>query len=173
MAHLSPAAKAPHRPPVVLVALALAAALAPGPAHAAPTGNWLQLSTTTGDSHTSSTRGTLLQCTPTLQGHHARAALACAQLDSVDGDIREIRELREGPQQDIPCDLNYGPVTAEARGQWNGRPVHYRETFANQCDMHAQTGAVFALDKPAVPFRPAATPGPLPFAGGRRGALAW
>ena len=40
----------------------------------------------------------------------------------------------------------YAPVTVQARGQWNGRPVEYRETFSNGCVMGARTGAVFALD---------------------------
>ncbi|MEV6551044.1 SSI family serine proteinase inhibitor [Streptomyces sp. NPDC051597] len=147
MPRFSLPAKTAHPFPLALATLTLAATLAPVPTYAAaPTGNWLQLSTTTGDSHASSTRGTLLQCPPTSQGHHPRAAEACAQLTAADGRIRRIGEV---PPQDIPCDLDYTHVTAQALGQWNGHPVRYRETFANQCEMYARTGAVFALDNQA------------------------
>ena len=42
--------------------------------------------------------------------------------------------------------LLYAPVTVQARGQWNGRPVEYRQSFSNTCLMEARTGAVFALE---------------------------
>ena len=44
------------------------------------------------------------------------------------------------------CPMLYAPVTAHARGQWNGRPVEYTETFSNGCVMAGRTGSVFALD---------------------------
>jgi hypothetical protein len=101
-------------------------------------GNWLYLTVTKGDARSSDTRGTLLMCAPP-QGH-SRAAEACAQLAATDGDIRAL------PVQDTYCPMIYAPVTTHARGQWNGRPVEYTETFASACVLAARTGAVFALD---------------------------
>ncbi|MEX3106564.1 serine protease [Streptomyces sp. V2] len=125
---------------VLAAALALTALTAPATAaQSALPGNWLQISVTKGDGHSSDTRGTLLLCNDVPQGH-AHAAEACAQLRAARGDIRAV------PPQEIFCTLEYAPVTASARGQWNGRPVQYRETFGNKCEMTAKTGAVFALD---------------------------
>jgi len=84
------------------------------------------------------TRDALLLCEPPLG--HGRAAEACAQLDAAHGDIRRI------PTRDGSCPMIYAPVTAKARGMWQGRPVDYRETFSNACAMEAVTGALFALD---------------------------
>jgi len=112
------------------------------PAYAAPQetalGNWLFVSVTTGEVRSSHTQGTLLLCDPP-QGH-GRAAEACAQLETTDGDIRAL------PTADSYCTMVHAPVTAHARGLWNGRPVDYTETFTNACVMKARTGAVFALD---------------------------
>ena len=124
----------------LLAAVALLVA-GPTPAQAgaqeAFPGNWLYLTVTRGDARSSDTRGTLL-CSPP-QGH-SRAAEACAELDAVDGDIRALRPAG------IYCPMIYAPVTAHARGEWNGRPVAYTETFSNGCVMGGRTGAVFALD---------------------------
>ncbi|MEV2210215.1 SSI family serine proteinase inhibitor [Streptomyces sp. NPDC050997] len=112
------------------------------PAHAAPQetalGNWLFVSVTSGDVRSSQARGTLLLCDPP-QGH-GRAAEACAQLQTTAGDIHAL------PTADSYCTMVHAPVTAYARGQWNGREVDYTETFPNACVMKARTGAVFALD---------------------------
>lgn len=125
----------------LLAAAALLLATAT-PARATPQesaeGNWLFVTVTMADADTSSIRGTLLRCDPP-QGH-GRAAEACAQLEAAGGDISAI------PPQDVFCPMIYAPVTAHARGQWNGRPVEYKETFSNTCVMGARTGAVFALD---------------------------
>ncbi|HEY8982476.1 MAG TPA: SSI family serine proteinase inhibitor [Streptomyces sp.] len=115
------------------------------PANAAPQsalpGNWLQISVTRGNGHSSDMRGTLLLCNDVPQGH-ARAAEACAQLGRAGGDVGAVP-----PQGDAICTLEYAPVTARARGQWNGRSVTYERTFGNKCQMLAATGAVFALDQ--------------------------
>lgn len=124
--------------------LAAAALLAAGPAQAAPgaarDGGYLYLTVTSGDSGSGDTRGTFLLCDPP-QGH-ARAAEACAELDAVGGDIDRLTPLK-----DAVCPMIYAPVTAQARGQWNGRPIEYRETFSNSCGLAARTGPVFALDR--------------------------
>ncbi|MDX3379924.1 SSI family serine proteinase inhibitor [Streptomyces niveiscabiei] len=125
---------------VLAAALALTALTAPAEAaRSALPGNWLQISVTKGDGHSSDTRGTLLLCNDVPQGH-AKAAEACAQLRAARGDIRAI------PPKDVLCTLEYAPVTASARGQWNGRPVQYQHTFGNKCQMAAETGDVFALN---------------------------
>ncbi|MFI9168164.1 SSI family serine proteinase inhibitor [Streptomyces lincolnensis] len=101
-------------------------------------GDWLFVTVTTGDARSSDTRGTLLLCDPP-QGH-GHAVEACAQLTAAGGDIRAIAP------RDVLCPMVHAPVTARARGQWNGRSVDYAETFTNTCVMGARTGAVFALD---------------------------
>ncbi|MFE9439908.1 SSI family serine proteinase inhibitor [Streptomyces sp. NPDC006602] len=125
----------------LLAAAALLLATAPS-AQAAPQestrGDWLFVTLTTGDARSRDTRSTLLRCDPP-QGH-GRAAEACAQLESADGDIGAISSW------EVYCPMIYAPVTAHARGQWHGRPVQYRETFSNKCVLAARTGAVFALD---------------------------
>jgi hypothetical protein len=121
------------------ILLAAAGLLAAGPAHAASRdhlpGNWLYLTVTKGEA---SARGTLLFCDPPLG--HRHAAEACAELAAADGDIGR------NPPKRVFCPMIYAPVTAHASGRWNGRPVHFQETYANTCVMNARTGAVFALD---------------------------
>ncbi|MBW8794627.1 MAG: serine protease [Streptomyces sp.] len=123
--------------------LAAAALLAAGPAQAAPggtrDGDYLYLTVTQGENQSGDARGTVLLCDPP-QGH-SHAAEACAELAAADGDVARLT-----PAKDAMCPMVYAPVTAQARGQWNGRPVEYRETFSNSCQMAARTGPVFALD---------------------------
>lgn len=116
----------------------LLAAATPAAAGSAAGGDYLYLMVTKGDARSSDTRGTLLLCDPP-QGH-GRAAEACAQLDAVDGDLGAL------PPAEVYCPMLHAPVTVQARGQWNGRPVEYRQTFSNDCVMTARTGAVFALE---------------------------
>ncbi|MFF1308625.1 SSI family serine proteinase inhibitor [Streptomyces sp. NPDC058307] len=131
------ARRAAHVGLTAATALLLAAA-APATAGSSAAGDHLYLMVTTGDGRSSDTRGTLLLCDPP-QGH-GRAAEACAQLDSVGGDVDAL------PPADVYCPMLYAPVTVQADGEWNGRPVEYRRTFSNGCVMRARTGAVFALD---------------------------
>lgn len=125
-----------------LLTAAVLLAAGQAPAQAAPghglQGDWLLLTVTRGDSRSSDTRGTLLLCDPP-QGH-AHAAEACAELAAVGGDIDAI------PAGSVFCPMIYAPVTAHARGEWQGRPVDYTRTFSNGCVMAARTGDVFALD---------------------------
>ncbi|MEU0004439.1 SSI family serine proteinase inhibitor [Streptomyces sp. NPDC006314] len=122
--------------------LVAAGLLAAGPARAASRddlqGNWLYLTVTKGDARSGDTRGTLLLCDPP-QGH-AHAAKACAQLAKAEGDPGRIA-VRSGF-----CPMIWAPVTARARGRWNGRPVRFQETYASQCVMTARTGSVFTFD---------------------------
>src|SRR5262245_12349978 len=75
------------------------------PALAASTGfppnNWLYLTVSKGDGRAVSKHGTLLLCDPP-QGH-ARAAEACTQLATADGDISRI------PAKDSFCPMVYAP----------------------------------------------------------------
>lgn len=122
--------------------LAAAGLLVAGPAQAAsratPSGDWLYLTVTRGESPSTDSHGTLLRCDPP-QGH-PHAADACAGLAAAGGDIARI------PQKDVFCPMIYAPVTARAHGEWNGRPVEFQETYAGKCVMNARTGSVFALD---------------------------
>ncbi|AVH55907.1 MULTISPECIES: subtilase-type protease inhibitor [Streptomyces] len=126
--------------------LASAALLAMGaaPAQAAPQesgpGDWLLLTVTGGEALSSGTPGTLLLCDPP-QGH-PQAAQACDELRAAGGDISRIP-----PRPDALCPLIYAPVTASARGVWEGRRVDYTHTFPNSCVVRAETGAVFALSE--------------------------
>ncbi|MFE2210955.1 SSI family serine proteinase inhibitor [Streptomyces canus] len=122
---------------LTVAAVLLLAAAAPAPTEPSA-GDHLFLTLTKGDGRSGDTRGTLLLCDPP-QGH-GRAAEACAQLAAVGGDIGAL------PPADVFCTMLYAPVTAQADGEWNGRPVEYRQTFANGCVMRARTGAVFALE---------------------------
>lgn len=126
---------------LLAAAALLAAGLAPSPAAAqeARAGNWIYLTVTHDGPRSTETRGTMLQCAPP-RGGHAHAAQACAELTAAGGDLAAI------PQKDVYCPMVYAPVTVEARGQWNDRPVEYTETFSNACEMEARTGSVFALD---------------------------
>ncbi|GHG89409.1 SSI family serine proteinase inhibitor [Streptomyces lanatus] len=119
-------------------ALALGVVTPPAAAQDSDTGNWLFVTVTRGDGRHGETPGTLLLCDPPRG--HAKAEEACADLDRVGGDISRLR------QKDAFCPMIYAPVTAHARGEWNGHPVEYHETFSNGCGMAARTGAVFAVD---------------------------
>ena len=105
------------------------------------TDNWLYVTIARGEAAQAGDKhGTLLLCDPVPLGY-ARAAEACAELTASGGDIARIT-----PAKDAVCPMVYAPVTAQARGQWNGRPIEFRETFANSCQLAARTGPVFALD---------------------------
>ncbi|MEU8032703.1 subtilase-type protease inhibitor [Streptomyces sp. NPDC049099] len=126
--------------------LAAAGLLAAAPAQAAPrstfplSDNWLYLTVVRGENVQSGDKhGTLLLCDPLPLGY-ARAAEACAELASVEGDIARI------PKKKVFCPMIFAPVTVHAHGQWNGRPIDYQETYSSKCVMEARTGAVFAVD---------------------------
>ncbi|MFC5287970.1 SSI family serine proteinase inhibitor [Actinokineospora guangxiensis] len=80
-----------------------------------------------------------LHCGPD-GGTHPSASSACDQLSQVNG---EISQLNTDPT--MMCTLEYDPVTATARGTWDGKVVDFRETFPNKCAMWSYTGTVFNL----------------------------
>ncbi|GGS67447.1 SSI family serine proteinase inhibitor [Streptomyces cinerochromogenes] len=122
--------------------LAATGLLTAGPARAASRdthpGDWLRLTVTKGGARSGGTLGALLLCDPPLG--HAHAAEACAELDAVDGDIDRI------PAAHAFCPMIFAPVTAHARGRWNGRWIDFEETYTSACVMRARTGPVFRLD---------------------------
>lgn len=126
---------------LLAAAALLVAGAAPAQAMAqqARPGNWLYFTVTQGDSRSGSTHSRLLLCSLPRQAH-PRSADACAELEAVGGDVKAIQP------RDVMCPMVYAPVTVKARGQWNGRPVSYTQTFSSACEMEAQTGAVFAMD---------------------------
>lgn len=129
-----------HARRLLLAAALLTACVTPAGATAQDpfTGDRLHLTVTRGDARTGDTHETLLTCDPPRG--HSRAAEACAQLRAAKGDIGAV------PERHVYCSSLYAPVTAQARGRWNGHPVAYRQTFSNACLLNARTGAVFALD---------------------------
>lgn len=123
---------------LLAVGAAPAQATAPRLAPESFSGNWLYFTVTRGDAPNSDKRGVLLMCDPPRRD--GRAAEACAQLDTVKGDLTRLQAA------DGLCTMIYAPVTVEARGEWNGEAVEYTQTYANECVMNARTGRVFALD---------------------------
>lgn len=119
-------------------ALVLPAAAGPAQAAAGPEGQlWLGVVRGT-DAGDPATTWAMLTCDPD-GGTHPRGAAACTALRQVGGDIAAL------PTHDTMCTKVYAPVVAEAVGDWGGTEVSYRKTYANACEMAAQTGAVFAL----------------------------
>ncbi|MGV9287457.1 SSI family serine proteinase inhibitor [Streptomyces sp. NPDC003719] len=138
MTHIIKAAAT--RTGLLLTAVLLAAGAAPARAAAAPepADDWLLVTVARGGTTTDTAPRAMLRCDPPRG--HARAAEACADLETANGDPGRV------PPRDTLCPMVYAPVTAHAEGQWRGRAVDYTQTFPNTCVMTARTGAVFALD---------------------------
>ncbi|AZP22011.1 protease inhibitor [Streptomyces aquilus] len=83
-----------------------------------------------GDSAATATpaRAVTLTCAPTASGTHPAAALACAELRGVGGDL-DAFQVRDGVQ----CTKQYDPVVVTVDGVWQGKRVSYERTFANEC----------------------------------------
>ncbi|MER7457663.1 SSI family serine proteinase inhibitor [Micromonospora sp. NPDC126480] len=118
-----------------------ALAVAATPAHAAPaeraTTSVLLLSVV--PHTTGAPRAAALRCEPT-GGTHPRAASACQDVATVDGNLAALSDVDPGF-----CTLEYAPVTVRAIGLWRDRPVSYTETFGNRCALLRETGALFAF----------------------------
>ncbi|MET8154070.1 SSI family serine proteinase inhibitor [Actinoplanes sp. NPDC049668] len=118
-----------------------AALLAPGaPAAAAPAApapsSRLVLAVFPAGQETGPMRLATLQCDPD-GGSHAAAGSACDDLHKVNGDLTALAD------DDAICTREYRPVTAIARGTWQGDPVAYTESFPNHCVLLSATGEVF------------------------------
>ncbi len=78
-----------------------------------------------------------LRCDPS-GGTHPSPAAACAALAAAGGDFNKL-EGRPGTN----CADIYDPVTAQARGVYNGSRVNFRQTYPNRCDLDGETAPVF------------------------------
>ncbi|MEU8513515.1 SSI family serine proteinase inhibitor [Kitasatospora sp. NPDC048722] len=137
------------RTTAVAATLALLALAAPATAAQArtTTANWLNVALFAGsdDKQLVGRDSATLHCADDgVATGHPHAAQACRDLAAADGDVAGIAH------RDGMCPMIYSAVTAKAYGTWNGRHVEYSKTFANDCVMKAQTGAVFDLSVPAT-----------------------
>ncbi|MEU2226244.1 SSI family serine proteinase inhibitor [Streptomyces sp. NPDC018347] len=122
--------------------LAVTGLLTAGPAEAASRdivpGDRLHLTVTRGNDSSGIPRDGLLRCDP--PSGHAHAAEACDELAAAGGDIGRV------PAEDVFCPMIFAPVTARARGRWDGRWIDFQETYTSACVLRARTRHVFALD---------------------------
>ncbi len=79
-----------------------------------------------------------LRCEPT-GGTHPNATDACAELLAAQGDFGALQS-QQAPQA---CTMEYRPMTAVAKGTWQGRKVVWENEFSNACTLRTSTGTVF------------------------------
>ncbi|MGC5361831.1 SSI family serine proteinase inhibitor [Streptomyces sp. DT24] len=134
---LSPLLAPPFSPPLPQTVGAAAAAGVTGmvPAGRAGRADGDLLLTVSGSENTW-VRGVVLKC-PYTEGHHPHGSAACAAVAVVHGDLDV---LSDDPHA---CTMEYDPVTATAKGSFEGRPVEWTRTFPNACALDAATGPVF------------------------------
>ncbi|MFG1795025.1 SSI family serine proteinase inhibitor [Nocardia sp. NPDC049149] len=96
----------------------------------------LTLTVTPAAPNSAPTRVTLT-CEPT-GGDHKNAEAACAALTAVGGDFDKL-----AGDPGAVCAQVYEPVTGEATGTWQGKPVDWRKTFGNLCELSGRTTPVF------------------------------
>ncbi len=118
---------------ITIIAGALSPGIA-GAAPAAPAPTNLTLTVHQG----ADTRTAVLHCDP-AGGDHPRATAACRELASIGGRLQELSSRR--PER--LCTMDYRPVTAQARGTWQGRPIKQSVSANNRCLLQARTGPVF------------------------------
>jgi hypothetical protein len=87
-------------------------------------------------------RTVTLACDP-ARGSHPRAEDACNALTMAHGAISKLPPR----EQFAACPMIYQPVTARATGEYRGRSISYRKTFANECTLLQATGSVFDLSR--------------------------
>lgn len=83
------------------------------------------------------TRTVTLNCAP-VGGDHPQAGAACHQLQLVDGNFQRL-DARTASN----CTKDRRGVSAEAKGNWQGKPVEFRLSAANSCSLKARTGVLF------------------------------
>lgn len=101
-----------------------------------PPSTWLHLSVSPGGAPGGAARTADLTCDPP-GGTDRNAVAACADLRATDGDIDAVRTTGH------VCPMIYEPVTAQARGTWQGRRVDFTATYPNECQLRTRTGAIF------------------------------
>ncbi|MGQ0846377.1 MAG: SSI family serine proteinase inhibitor [Sporichthyaceae bacterium] len=84
-----------------------------------------------------------LRCNPAA-GSHPQKADACEQIAAAGGEFAKLA----GRQNVAACAKIYLPVSVRADGLAEGKPVAYRRTFPNRCEMGVATGSVFEVFPP-------------------------
>lgn len=79
-----------------------------------------------------------LHCAPP-GGSHPQPKPACAELVAAEGDF----DALGGNQELMACTMEYRPVVASARGNWEGHPVYWKHKYSNNCTKLSATGTVF------------------------------
>ena len=104
-------------------------------APAQPPASTLQLT-----SHDTANRigSVVLTCDP-AGGTHPKRDKACAVLSGAGGDFSRITARHQA------CTLIYAPVDVMAVGDWHGKPVSFRTTYANRCEADRDSDGVFAF----------------------------
>jgi hypothetical protein len=84
-------------------------------------------------------RSAVLTCGDEPGGDHPTPVESCAalQADGLDFTAR--------PGLQVMCPDLFAPVTVAATGVWNGEPVAYQHTYANNCLLRRATGVLFAF----------------------------
>ncbi|MFF8607730.1 SSI family serine proteinase inhibitor [Streptomyces sp. NPDC015346] len=106
------------------------------PGTAPPAANRLHLTVT--DS-TGTTREAWLGCRPT-GGNHPFPEAACDAVREAGGDLDELVGVAAAD-----CPMDYNPVEASAKGTLDSKPVEWKKTFPNECELNAETAPVFAF----------------------------
>ncbi|GLY93444.1 SSI family serine proteinase inhibitor [Actinoplanes sp. NBRC 103695] len=70
---------------------------------------------------------------------HPNAKKVCKTLVKVNGDPGAIKPAP------VMCTLEYAPITAEAKGIWEGKKIAWSKKFSNTCDMRRATGVLFTF----------------------------
>ena len=79
-----------------------------------------------------------LDCDPP-GGSHPEPWTACDELATAGGDLAGLQD------EPVACTMDFRPVTASARGVWDGEVVLWEQEFSNPCTLNAATGTVFAF----------------------------
>ncbi|MFF7181984.1 SSI family serine proteinase inhibitor [Streptomyces sp. NPDC008121] len=138
----------------VATGLALVGTATTGVAHAAPAApaglyppSALVLTVGHGeDAATASiARAVTLNCAPRPSGTHPAPKAACAELESVNGDLAALTTMWGGGN--TPCTRIWDPVTVTGDGVWKGKRISWSATYGNECEMNAgmARGTVFSF----------------------------
>jgi hypothetical protein len=80
----------------------------------------------------------LLHCGP-AGGSHPSPQAACDEITLAGGDFDRLPD-KEGTS----CTMEHQPVTVSAVGRWKCANVSWTRTYGNACQLHVDTGSVFA-----------------------------
>jgi hypothetical protein len=134
------------RPLAVGIGLTAALSLVPAAAasaatthhrHYAPTKLTLSVKSAHAKKHT-----VTLKCDP-ARGSHPHAQDACDALAMAHGNISKLPPR----EQFAACPMYYVGITVKATGEYRGRHISFKKTYANECTMMQATGSVFDLHR--------------------------